>query len=133
MYMRASTLSSAVHTPVSASKKSSLKTDSVAVPTRCSMGRRRMSAFISRAARAAVADLGSPMSLARKRNWRERLLFSMRSMSVTVTSPSGPQPRPMSAQFLSISHPIAPAPTKKYRCASSCCCIPHPNTAAWPS
>ena len=41
--------------------------------------------------RAAVL-LALPTSAGRKRNWRERLLFSMRSMSVTVTAPPSPQP-----------------------------------------
>mmetsp|Transcript_58183 Transcript_58183/g.152981 ORF Transcript_58183/g.152981 Transcript_58183/m.152981 type:complete len:200 (+) Transcript_58183:2130-2729(+) len=37
----------------------------------------------------------------------------MVSMSVTCTHPPV-EPRPMSAQFLSISQPMAPAPTRKY-------------------
>lgn len=37
--------------------------------------------------------------------------FSMVSMSVTVTLPSGPQPSPTMAKFLSSSQPMAPAPT----------------------
>lgn len=50
----------------------------------------------------------------RKRNWRLRFDFSIVSMSVTTTRPCSPAPSPIKAQFLSISHPMAPAPTKKY-------------------
>ena len=47
----------------------------------------------------------------RKRNCLLRLHYSMMSMSVTNTAPSGLVPIPIIANFFRISQPIAPAPT----------------------
>ena len=62
----------------------------------------------------------TPMSFGRKRNCLLRLLFSMMSMSVTYTAPSGLPPNPIREKFLRSSQPIAPAPT--YVCVCVCMC-----------
>ena len=76
-YSRASTLSSAVHTPSRPSKNVSVNTASVSAPTRSSLAVTRSAGFIAAAAAAAAVDLALPMSDARNRNWRLRLLFSI--------------------------------------------------------
>lgn len=53
-------------------------------------------------------------SAGRNRNCLLRLDFSMVSISVTITFPPGSVATPIMAQFFSISHPIAPAPTYMY-------------------
>jgi len=73
------------------------------------------SGFISATATAATSALNLPRSLARKRNWRFRLLFSIVSRSVTWMIPLGPEPTPIKLQFFNISHPIAPDPTRNCR------------------
>lgn len=73
-----------------------------------------MAGFMTTAALADVSLLLCCTSQARYKNWRFRLEISIMSLSVTKTEPCGPVPTPMHAQFFSISHPIAPAPTRKY-------------------
>mmetsp|Transcript_17692 Transcript_17692/g.37330 ORF Transcript_17692/g.37330 Transcript_17692/m.37330 type:complete len:304 (-) Transcript_17692:1159-2070(-) len=133
MYMRAWTLSRALQTPSSCSKKASSNSSSVSGPTLVAWAMMLRAGFISRALRAAASDLSCWMSDARKRNWRLRLDFSMVSMSVTYTAPAGPQARPMRAQFLRVSQPMAPAPTSMYRRDSRRRCSVRPKTAICPS
>ena len=86
---------------------------------------------LSRAAASpATVDLDCPMCQLRKRNWRERLDFSMTSSSVTVTRPpSALAPTPIIAKFLRNSQPSAPAPTRKTLSAPRRRCSERPKTA----
>jgi len=86
---------------------------SVSAPTRSSLASTLAAGFIAPIAAAAQADFALVTSHGRKRNWRLRFDFSIVSGSATVTCPPSPQPMPIIAQFLSISHPIAPAPTSR--------------------
>lgn len=74
-----------------------------------------------------------PMCQLRNRNCRLRLLFSMTSSSVTVTSPASPQAMPIIAKFFRNSHPSAPAPTRNSFRDCSFCCRLRPMTAIWGS
>mmetsp|Transcript_29787 Transcript_29787/g.97491 ORF Transcript_29787/g.97491 Transcript_29787/m.97491 type:complete len:300 (+) Transcript_29787:2674-3573(+) len=87
-----------------------------------------MAAFIARTASDAATLLGCPTLCSRNRNCRFRLLFSMLSMSVTVTWPSSPVHMPIMARFLRNSQPSAPQPTMKVRADASRCCSALPNT-----
>ena len=139
------------------------KTASVSGETRFCSGRTRSAGLILSASRAAAVDLAWPMSQSRKRNWRERLDFSMVSSSVTVTRPFSEEeveeegggsssstvppttadddddeepsavPTPIRANALRNSHPRAPAPTRKTRCRASLRWNSAPNTAIWDS
>mmetsp|Transcript_1642 Transcript_1642/g.4047 ORF Transcript_1642/g.4047 Transcript_1642/m.4047 type:complete len:430 (+) Transcript_1642:1975-3264(+) len=82
-------------------------------------------------ASAATLDLELPMFQSLNRNWRDRLLFSMVSSSVTVSTPLsfGPVAMPIMAKFLRNSQPRAPAPTRNNFTPSSLRCIVRPNTA----
>mmetsp|Transcript_82904 Transcript_82904/g.222377 ORF Transcript_82904/g.222377 Transcript_82904/m.222377 type:complete len:308 (-) Transcript_82904:1187-2110(-) len=130
MYMRAGTLSSALKTPSSPSKKPSSNSPSVSGPTLDEWATTRSSGFISLALRAAATDLSCCTSDSRNRNCRLRLERSMLSMSVTCTWPLGPQPTPMRAKFLSASQPMAPAPTSMYLrfMRRSCTVLPSTTT-----
>ena len=147
------TLSSALTTRDRLPQKSSSKTASVSGETRFCRARTRSAGLIFSASRAAAVDLAWPMSQSRKRNWRERLDFSMVSSSVTVTRPFEEEelegwssswtvpptagadgspsavPIPMRANALRNSHPRAPAPTRNTRCLASLRWNSAPNTA----
>ena len=103
---------------------------SVSGPTRLSCASMVICGFICRIAAAAVSDLALVTSHGRKRNCRLRFDFSMVSGSVTTTLPPSPAPRPIIAQFLTISQPMAPAPTSMYLSRPSCSCVFQPNTHA---
>ena len=94
-------------------QKASVKMFSVSSPTKVSSASTFRSGFMTTAAAAAVLLFGCPTLFGLNKNWRFRLLTSILSPSVTVTLPAEPQPTPMSAKFLSISQPRAPAPTRK--------------------
>ena len=106
-------MSSAFTTTSSPCQKSSSNTSSVSGETRFCSGSTLSAPLIALAALVAQVLFAWPMFQSRKRNCLERLDFSMTSSSVTVTLPSAPQDRPMSAKFLMNSQPSAPAPTRK--------------------
>jgi hypothetical protein len=85
----------------------------VSAPTRCSSASTFICGFITLIAAAAFCALDDWMSHERKRNWRLRFDFSIVSGSVSTTPPFAPVPTPIIAQFLSISHPMAPEPTSR--------------------
>lgn len=134
-YVLASTLSRALVTPSRLFQKSSLKISSVSGLTRsfkqtvCPF----RSGFMSWTASAAQSLFILPTSLGRNRNCRFRLLFSIESISVIVIWPLGPVPRPIMAQFFSISQPIAPAPTRNCLIFEIFSWYSLPKTAIWPS
>ena len=114
MYCLAITLSSALQTPSSDSKNSSLNVFSVSSPTRSIYSLIFILWFIFFAALAATFDLCSPTSLFRNKNCLFKFDFSIVSISVIRISPFSPQPRPIMAKFLIYSQPSAPEPTRKY-------------------
>ena len=131
-YSRACTLSSALHTPESPSQNASSKTFSVSGPTRSRRAATGHAGFIVWIAFAAHSAFAFETSHGRKRNWRLRFDFSIVSGSVTVIAPPA-EPTPIIAQFLSISQPIAPAPTRRYDSLPSASCVGQPRTHAWAS
>jgi len=80
-----------------AHQNAGVKTPSIFSETRVLMGVTRTAGFMNCTAAAAVELLGLPTSALRNRNCRERLLTSMWSSSVTVTSPSAAVATPMQA------------------------------------
>lgn len=138
-------------TSESPDQNASPKTRSVSGETRSFSGRARSAGLMRSASRAAAVDLAWPMSQSRKRNWRERLDFSMVSSSVTVTRPleedeegggsssstvpptdassKSAVPTPISAKALRNSQPSAPAPTRNTRCLASLRWNSSPKTA----
>ena len=133
MYRRASTLSKAVHTKSRLSKKGSLKKFSVSGATLDSYEMAEKAGFMAFAAFTAVVDLRQLISLNRKRNCRLKLLFSIISMSVTCVMPADEVEIPIMAQFLIISQPIAPAPTRNVFSLLNFSCTSCPYTAIWES
>lgn len=80
-------------------------------PTNTSNACTLNSSFIAFAATAAALDFGWPILCSRNKNWRDKLDSSMRSASVTVNKPPGPQQMLLRAKFLRNSQPSAPHPT----------------------
>lgn len=75
----------------------------------------------------------TPTSAVLNKNCLLRLLFSIVSISVIVKWPLGPVPKPIMDQFLSISQPMAPAPTKNSLVLAIFSWNSRPKTAIWPS